>query len=232
MKAILVFLFSLFSLGIMAQGLNDRIYLNDGDSIICKITKFDGSWVYYGYSKKGNIKNTYLHLDDVKFYIQNGQKRKPYEYEVKQYSEVVKVDSILKKDQLYSLFMEWVAKNYVSANSVIQYQDKLEGKIIVKGLFKVYLNAPITNINEEAGYVSHTLSIQVKDGRFKYVIEDLFYDGNARYPGKANVDEVKTPGTLTKTQWLKIKEQVNSEVENTIKSLKSAVVLNKDNGDW
>lgn len=231
MKTILAFLFLSISFGISAQELNDRIYLINGDSIICKITKFDGSWVYYDYSKKGNIKNTYVHLDDVKFYTQNGVKRIPYEYEIKQYTEVVKIDSLLKKDQLYSLFMEWVAKNYVSANNVIQYQDKIEGKIIVKGVFKVYLNAPITNINEEAGYVSHTLSIQVKDGRFKYVIEDLFYDGNARYPGKANVNDVKAPGTLSKNQWLKIKEQVNSEIENSIKSLKGAV-SNKNNGEW
>jgi len=169
-------------------------------------------------------------MDDIKYYLYNGIKKKPYEYEVKQYSDIVVVDSTITKNELYSTFMDWIAKNYVSAQNVIQYQDKEEGKIVAKGLFKVYLNGLYGP--EEAGYIYHTISLYVKNGKYKYTIDNIYYEGNTKYGGSADINNSKPAGGMMKQQWVKIREQANSELEKTILSFKDAANKIKKNKEW
>lgn len=62
-----------------AQELNDRIYKKDGDSIVCKITTVEENWIYYDHIRKKKLRNDYIHKSDVKWYLQNQVKKKPYE---------------------------------------------------------------------------------------------------------------------------------------------------------
>jgi hypothetical protein len=82
------------------------------------------------------------------------------------YTGVVEVTGV-SQAQLYSRAYEWIAKNYKSANDVIQMQDKESGKLIAKGLLPVSLKG------RAAGNVEHTLSVYVKDGRYKYEFTSL-----------------------------------------------------------
>src|SRR5258708_31294843 len=54
------------------------------------------------------------------------------------YTEVVKVDSSVTKDILYSKAREWFAIAFKSSNVVIQLEDKENGKIIGKAIMDVY----------------------------------------------------------------------------------------------
>jgi len=83
------------------------------------------------------------------------------------YDGVVTVENT-DKDALYGRIYEWFARTYNSANDVIQLNDKENGKIVGKGIFKIdyYQRKPT---------ISHTISVYVKDGRFRYVIEFLKY---------------------------------------------------------
>lgn len=69
--------------------------------------------------------------------------------------------------QLYSRAYEWVAKNFKSAQDVIQMQDKESGKIIAKGTVKAYVK------KYDQGYNFFTLSIYVKDDKYKYDITNF-----------------------------------------------------------
>ena len=51
---------------------------------------------------------------------------------MKSYQRIVDVPNV-KQDMVYEGARQWVAKNFKSANSVIQYQDKTVGSIIGKG---------------------------------------------------------------------------------------------------
>lgn len=83
------------------------------------------------------------------------------------YTNVVQVDGVT-KDELYSRAKKWFVTTYKSANDVIQLDDKENGEIIGKGNFRItyYARDPIVN---------HTITISVKDGRFKYLITGLVY---------------------------------------------------------
>lgn len=83
------------------------------------------------------------------------------------YTEVVKVDSINKKE-LYNRAKKWVVLKYKSANDVIQLDEKEDGIIIGKGNFtiKYYKRKPT---------IEHTLQIETKDGRYKYTVSSFIY---------------------------------------------------------
>lgn len=85
------------------------------------------------------------------------------------YSEVVPVHDVA-KDELYTRARVWFAKTFKSANHVIQMEDKENGILIGKAAMKVYHKAMVTHYH---GLINYTVTIQVKDGRFKYSISDF-----------------------------------------------------------
>lgn len=91
------------------------------------------------------------------------------------YTEVVAVDSVLTKSDLYTRVRQWFAKNYKSANSVIQMDDKDAGVIVGKALMQVYHKG--LGLIFESGYINYTVSVYVKDGRYKYEITDFYHTG-------------------------------------------------------
>lgn len=80
------------------------------------------------------------------------------------YRGVVKVDSVSAGD-LFERASQWIAKAYRSANAVIQYSNKEEGKIIAKGTWMEYSMLGMI--------LEHTLTLEVKDGRLRYTFGDF-----------------------------------------------------------
>jgi hypothetical protein len=87
------------------------------------------------------------------------------------YSEVVYLDSLANKQELFSRAREWFAKAYKSSRNVIQMEDKENGKIIGKALMQVYYK------EFPYGYINYTISIYIKDGRYKYEFTDFHHTG-------------------------------------------------------
>jgi hypothetical protein len=119
-----------------------------------------------------------------------GQKQKnvtptlPFDDETKRitYSEVVTVDSSTTKNELYSRGREWFAKAYKSSTDVLQMDDKESGKIVGKALMQVYHKA--LGSNYKSGYINYTISLYLKDGRYKYEMTNFHHTG--QYAGNGN----------------------------------------------
>jgi hypothetical protein len=101
------------------------------------------------------------------------------------YFEVIKLDSTANKLELYNRAKFLITDIYKSAKDVIQLDDKENGIIIVKGLFKQYWQSSI--LGGESINIYHTLTLSAKDGRYKYEITDFIVDyyvpGNAYASG-------------------------------------------------
>lgn len=71
-------------------------------------------------------------------------------------------------DELYQRARIWFVHEYRSANAVIQYEDQAEHRLIGKGVFDIPygLVGPIG--------IQHTITVETKDGRYRYEIRDLF----------------------------------------------------------
>lgn len=89
------------------------------------------------------------------------------------YTEVIRVDSSVTKDILYSKAREWFAIAFKSSNDVVQLEDKENGKIIGKAIMNVYYKSMG---REYPSKIRYSIAIQVKDGRYKYEITDFIHE--------------------------------------------------------
>ncbi len=114
------------------------------------------------------------------------------------YTEVVQLDSSVTKSQIYTTAREWIATTFKSAKNVIQMDDKESGKIIAKGnlqLVGIVMHSLLRNGNSQCmGHMNFTLSIQAKDGRYKYILTDFVRESvSTGYPPTA-IENVMASG--------------------------------------
>jgi hypothetical protein len=110
-----------------------------------------------------------------------------------EYSEVVNINAL--KTQLYKTAKNFFVDYYNDANSVIKYQDEIEGKIIGRGSFQLTATA---NMGVRVDWnVIYTLEIICKDNKYKYRIYDIQVEDsnygadNTAYTTPSNLDEIK-----------------------------------------
>jgi hypothetical protein len=135
------------------------------------------------------------------------------------FTEVVPVEGA-SQSTLYANAKRWFVNLYKSAKDVIQLDDKDAGEIIGKGVFKIdyYSRKPS---------IAHTISIRVKDGRYKYTISDLSYSD---INGDKFTIENFPNGWFGKK---KLYNNISDEIEQIVESIKSAMQAKagKDD-DW
>jgi hypothetical protein len=138
-----------------------------------------------------------------------------------EYAEIIQVDSASDKS-LFSRAKIFCAKNFKSSTDVIKLEDAEPFTIVAKGLLnKIYTN-PFNKTF--GGNVKFTLTIQAKEGRYKYSINDLYHSDphyNADYSGGSLLLEKPACGTLfmTKKAWQKIKEDTDIQIKKMIQNL-------------
>jgi hypothetical protein len=149
------------------------------------------------------------------------------------YEGVVEVPGVSKTD-LYRRAYEWVAKTYRSANDVIQMQDKEAGQLVAKGLTRVYTKS--IGMTVDAGVVRHTLTVYVKDGRYKYVLTNLTHEAGSA-PNIHSVGPLESqnlPFGASKKFWADVKQDANRDAYRMVADLQSAMTLKgvKDPSDF
>lgn len=87
----------------------------------------------------------------------------------------VAVDTMLNKNLLYSNAKSWIAANYRSPKDVILLDDKDVGIIKLRAYSDLYIKYIMT-LQEKMWY---TLTIYMKDGRYKYEITDIVYESGS-----------------------------------------------------
>ena len=93
-----------------------------------------------------------------------------FEINEKSVTAIFEHDSVSKSD-LYYKINKWIAKNYNSAQDVIQMSDEESGNIILKGISEIQYNNPLKYLYPKNGYIptilnlkfNHTLDVGVKD---------------------------------------------------------------------
>ncbi len=158
------------------------------------------------------------------------------------YTEVIVVDSSLSKNELYSNAREWFAKTYNSSLSVIQMDDKELGKIVGKASIPVHFTS--LGMMIEGGFIHYTISLQLKDGRYKYEITDFnhvgtYVNGKKEPDGGRCEDIISEEKTFWGNSYRRTYEkylfQMNENILSLILNLKEN--MNKSNGnlnkdDW
>lgn len=99
------------------------------------------------------------------------------------YSEVIQVDGV-SKDELYNRAKLFLVNSFDNANRVIHSDDKEAGIIVIKAIMHCQTRIPTTGrawAHSLNSSVRYTLTLSVKDGRYKVDVEDLTYNGDDEY---------------------------------------------------
>jgi hypothetical protein len=146
------------------------------------------------------------------------------------YSEVVETPGV-NKNELYVRANTWFTRTFKSAKSVLELQDKEAGKLIGKGLLSVMVKVPIVGATD-AGTVATTITILCKDGKYKYVIDNLSherpYGPNTEYWVSAGALEKEKPeaGMMrrpNKKEWNDIKTAIDKDIMSLTADLKKSM---------
>lgn len=86
------------------------------------------------------------------------------------YTEVIQVPGVL-KDSLYNVAMDWMKKFYKSPSQAIKSQSKEDGVIEIKHQFQIIRKDHGQEV--KAGTINYYLTLQFRDGRFKYTITKI-----------------------------------------------------------
>lgn len=153
-------------------------------------------------------------------YVNDADYPNPFEFH--------KIDSIEgSQSQLFTKANEWVAKSFNDAKSVIQMSDKESGKIVGKGVMSSQSSMGAL-IGSSTIYVKYTITITVKEGRYKVDLTDFIATDMVNrdaYGGVTNTQINKTLGSdVGRTTYPKIWNNVKGDCyvnsKLLIKSLK------------
>ena len=145
------------------------------------------------------------------------------------YSEVIEVQNI-SKDELYLRANTWLSRAFKSAKAVIDLQDKEAGKIIAKGNISAIIKVPLVG-KQEAGIINMTITLQTKDGKYKYTVDNLQHSrpmgtpGNWASIGPLEQEKAKAGMMVRPSQgeWKDLKEDAFKSIEEMIADLKKAM---------
>lgn len=139
------------------------------------------------------------------------------------YRRMVAVDSMNMWD-LYERSRQWMVRAYVSADDVIQYESKEEGKLMGRGNWKVQYS-----LNNER--MEHILIIECRDGRVRYTFTDFVretYDSTLGRQRKA-LESITFMKKAARDGFAKEATRTGEDLE---KALRSASELKKKDDGW
>jgi hypothetical protein len=145
------------------------------------------------------------------------------------YSKVTQTPG-LSKNELFLYANEWFANSFKSSKDVIQFSDKESGKIIAKGNLDTSYRT--LGMLIEIGYVSFTIEVATKNGRYRYIIKNFWHHkgiSSVKSPGDLRIK--KSGMQLSRKAWRSIKEQTNNKIIYLIKSLE-VTMLTKKKDKW
>lgn len=147
------------------------------------------------------------------------------------YSGIISVDSVNKSD-LYNRALEWFAKSYNSSKDVLQIQDKEAGKLVGKASMKSYITWMGSPYH--AGYVNYTISVYVKEGKYKYEIDNVYHEGiPGVYYSCGDIRNAKVPSSKAKDRhWQEIRIGADKEIKRIIADLKNTMHDDYKASDW
>jgi len=159
-----------------------------------------------------------------------------------QYEEVVKVDSVTTKDELYNRARTWTSQVFNSKNNLITTEDKQAGEISGIGYYDYRADKKYKGSSCVEGPLTYKFSIFLKDGRYKYLFHSFDHKGS-----RGNICNRIDYGRLTLTEeapekgrgiaynygWEDVKYKTKLKVEGLVAELKEAMIKKYEgSNDW
>lgn len=139
-----------------------------------------------------------------------------------EFTEVVNVDSV-SADKLYSNAKIFIVHAFKSGKDVTQLNDDNTKTVIGKANMHLIVSGLIGSAIDK--WVNYTVTIQCKDGRYKYSFSDFVLEMiGTQYRGSGSLDDEKIiKGMLTKKQYGQMITKVSITIKTLIIDLKTTM---------
>ncbi len=121
---------------------------------------------------------------------------------------------------LYERALLWANTFYKNPTDVIREKDSTAGKMVCKARFKVMNPADKKGLATDAGNVMYTLTLQFKEGRYRYELTDFNWKQQSYYACERWMDKTKASYEPKFDYYL---QQVNSTAVEVLKSLEKSI---------
>ena len=135
-----------------------------------------------------------------------------HDFEIQRVSEYPGVE----KGELFERAKVWIAEEFVSADHVIEYENKKEGTIVGKGTLKHY-SAPMGGPKVFVGYIKYTFIINTKPEKARIIVKDVHL-----------VTKSGGRGTIYEKDWLNSKNEIEAICNRFIAALQDGATQD----DW
>lgn len=145
------------------------------------------------------------------------------------YSEVIEIEGVT-KDELYKRAKSWFVTGTGASKLSLELEDEETGKLSGK------VNASVSSKNPpagmfEVGVITNTVTLLVKDGRYKYIFTDFIHEsgGLDKVISSGPLEQKKTTAKAitgnmpTQYQWNQIKKETDKRILSQVESLKKAL---------
>lgn len=149
------------------------------------------------------------------------------------YQGVVQVPGVSQAD-LYARAVAWINQTYTADKELVQ--NPSTGELMLKGARPVSVRHEYAGVLRPsyAGVVRHTLTVYVKDGRYKYIFTDLAHDalGTRNMQSGGPLEQSKANlfgyvGLGSQKTWLDMKHDATRDVRHLATALQEAMTLQK-----
>lgn len=162
----------------------------------------------------------------------NAQSTLPIDEDTKliTYSKVIDVTGTSKAD-LYNRGLPWANKYYKNPVDVIREKDPIAGKMVCKARFKLMSEPDKKGFQTNAGDVMYTLTIDFKEGKFRYKLTDINWQQLSYYPVEKWMNKSDQKYVAEWDFYLKqVDENANKIITDLTKAISEPPKVKKD--DW
>jgi hypothetical protein len=124
-------------------------------------------------------------------------------------------------DSLFNKALAWCNDYFANPTDVIREKNSKEGKIVCKARFKIFNPADKKGLVTDAGQVMYTLTLQFREGRYKYVITDFNWKQTSYYAIERWTDK---SNQYYKPEFENYLQQVDAKANEIMKSLHEAML--------
>lgn len=142
------------------------------------------------------------------------------------YNGVVEIPAI-GADSLYRKALLWANRYFKNPADVIRERDSVNHKVVCKARYRITNEADKDGVMTPAGDVMYTLTIETKDGKFRYEMTRFNWQQKSAYP----IERWRDQQGSVYSWYLK---QTDEKATEVVHSLKKAMLAEekKSSSDW
>lgn len=103
------------------------------------------------------------------------------------YTKVVELVNVTKTD-VYNRALAWANLYYKNPAEVLREKSADDGKVVCKGRFKLMGEPDKKGFQKDEGNVQYTLTIEAKDGKYRYKLTEINWKQISYYPAERWMD--------------------------------------------